>query len=307
MPDNQHVLAVVDKSSRFPAAKVISNTSNTAVTNALSEIYADFGEPTSHQTDNGPPFNSDGFAKFSADRGIQHVKTYPYHPQGNPVENFMGPIGKCMKSAQYTKDDKKRVLNEMLSSYRATPHPSTGLAPGNIMFRSGYQKDFPRSKVQEAEIQAALKSDRDNRQEKSNVINASNHRKQSHIVPNQLVYTRNISRRKFDLIFGPELFKVIDVKGNGVSLLRLSDCKIFRRHLDDVKDASQVTEEEETCRVDNNVPNATPPIRLPQDVENPLPPNPLLQPAAGPPAANEGRPQRDRRLPARFRDDTWVM
>ena len=102
MPDRQHVIAVLDKSSRFPAGKVITNTTNKAVTNALSEIYADYGEPHSHQTDNGPPFNSEGFTKFSADRGIQHVKTHPYHPQGNTVENFMRPVGKCMKAAHHS-------------------------------------------------------------------------------------------------------------------------------------------------------------------------------------------------------------
>ena len=121
-----------------------------------------------------------------------------------------------MKSAHYNRDDKTHALNEMLSSYRATPHPSTGLAPGSIMFRSGYKKDFPRTTATDADIQSALKSDRDNRQLKGDTINASNHRVQSHITPNQLVFTRNMERRKFDPIFGPELYKVVDVKGNGV-------------------------------------------------------------------------------------------
>ena len=40
MPDNNHVLAVLDKSSRYPAAKIVPNTSNTTVTSALAEIYA---------------------------------------------------------------------------------------------------------------------------------------------------------------------------------------------------------------------------------------------------------------------------
>ena len=135
MPNREHVLAVMDKTSRYPAAKLVPNTSNSAVTAALSEIYADFGQPDSHQTDNGPPFNSDAFAKFSQEHGIQHRKTYPYHPQGNPVENFMRPLGKAMKAAHNEKSNKKKALNDMLSSYRATPHPSTGIAPGDMMFR----------------------------------------------------------------------------------------------------------------------------------------------------------------------------
>ena len=91
----------------------------------------------------------------------------------------------------------------MLSSYRATPHPSTGIAPGSIMFRSRYKKDFPCVKVDDIDVQVALQSDRESRQQKGNVINASNHRMQSRVLPNQLVYIRNNQRTKFDPIFGP--------------------------------------------------------------------------------------------------------
>ena len=312
MPDGQHVIAVLDKSSRFPAGKVITNTTNNAVTNALSEIYADYGEPHSHQTDNGPPFNSEGFTKFSADRGIQHVKTHPYHPQGNTVENFMRPVGKCMKAAHHSKTSKKQALNDMLSSYRATPHPSTGIAPGNIMFRSGYKKDFPRTSSTDEEVLAALQSDRDQRQLRGSIINASNHRTLSHIQPNQLVYVRNMERRKFDPIFGPELHKVISLTGNGGTLLRLSDNKIVRRHLDDIKDASCVVEQEEEdmCWMnDNSVP--IPPNRAPQDLA-PLPPTlpPVVQhpnPLGEMDAVAVERPQRNRRPPTRYTDGDWVM
>ena len=79
MPNRQqHVVAVIDKTSQFLAAKIMPNTSNKAVTGALAQIYADSGQPETHRTDNGPPFNSEGFAKFSADNDIHHIKTYPY-------------------------------------------------------------------------------------------------------------------------------------------------------------------------------------------------------------------------------------
>ena len=263
MPDRQHVIAVLDKSSRYPAAKIIPNTSNTSVTNALSKIYADYGQPASHQTDNGPPFNSEGFSKFSADQGIEHIKTYPYHPQGNPVENFMRPIGKCMKTAHHSKADKERALNEMLASYRATPHPSTGIAPGSVMFRSGYKKDFPRTSVSSIDVQKALQEDREGRLTKGTVINSSNHRTATCLIPNQLVYTRNTERRKFDPVFGPELHKVVHVSGNGATLMRLSDSMIFRRHLDDIKDATSVIEqtgaEEDSYWIDDDNVDSTAP------------------------------------------------
>ena len=316
MPDRQHVVAVLDKSSRFPAAKVVPNASNTSVTNALSEIYADFGQPESHQTDNGPPFNSEGFAKFSAEQGIQHVKTYPYHPQGNPVENFMRPVGKCMKAAHHSKTNKKHALNVMLSSYRATPHPSTGIAPGDVIFRSGYKKDFPRSGVAENVVKDALKSDRKSRQLKGHLANASNHRMHSVVATNQVVLIRNNDRRKFDPIFGPQLHRVIDVKGNGATLLRLSDDKIIRRHLDDIKDASafERTTDDDMCWLKSSIALNTPPQHPPQHLD-PLPPNApgIANPPNPPvavdpvPIANAERPQRNRQPPAYYRGDDWVM
>ena len=261
-------MAVTDKSSRFPAAKIVHNTSATAVTNALSEIYADYGHPVTHQTDNGPPFNSKDFTNYSAENGIQHIKTYPYHPSGNPVENFMRPLGKSMKAAHNSRGDKKESLNQMLSSYRATPHPSNGIAPDNIMLRSGYQKDFPRIKVDESTIKAALSADREERDCRARETNTSNHRMQSDLQPNQLVYIRNNTRNKFDPIFGPELHKVVDLKGNGTILLRLSDNKIVRRHLDDVKDATATSAVEETCWINH----AVPPPNAPSQTQTPNPP-----------------------------------
>ena len=312
MPDKQHVLAVVDKSSRFPAAKVVPNTSNTAVTSALSEIYANFGQPETHQTDNGPPFNSEGFAKFSSDNGIQHIKSYPYHPQGNPVENFMRPVGKCMKAAHHQRLNKKQALNDMLSSYRATPHPSTGIAPGNVMFRSGYKKDFPRTNVESEVIKAAFEADREERSRRGQLSNMSNHRMHSTVVPNQMVFVRNNERRKFDPIFGPALHKVIDVKSSGVILLRVSDGKIVRRHLDDIKDASPTlsSSEDETCWIYEQYPNA--PVQLPLDLV-PLPPNALVQNPHVPPLAvadalpDPRRSQRNREVLDRFPgNEHWV-
>ena len=217
----------------------------------------------------------------------------------------MRPLGKCMKAAHNEKVDKKRALNDMLSSYRATPHPSTGIAPGSMMFRSGYKKDFPRSSIDEETITKALHSDRDKKEKRWQEINKSNHRIQTKIKEGQLVFTRNNIRNKFDPIFGPELYKVVDIKGNGTTLLRLSDSTIFRRHLDDIKDASAISPAEpgETCCIDRNV------SRSPQRESQPR--NPLV--AAGPPpeaairpnAAN--RPQRERQPPAYYRDDQWEM
>ena len=120
------------------------NTSATPIVKALDEVYTSYGTPQRHRTDNGPPFNSDEFSTYSSSKGIQQVLSYPYHPQGNPCETFMKPLGKALKAAYYNRDSAQQAIDEMLKSYRSTPHPATGVAPGDILFRHGYQTDFPR-------------------------------------------------------------------------------------------------------------------------------------------------------------------
>ena len=297
MPNGKHVVAVLDKTSRYPAAKVVDNTSAKMVTTALSGIYADYGQPGTHQTDNGPPFNSEAFTQFSDNNGITHIKTHPYHPQGNPVENFMRPLGKSMKAAHYNKQNKDEALNQMLSNYRATPHPSTGIAPGDMMFRSGYKKDFPRRVVTANEIVEALEADRDLRTRKGDAMNESNHRCATIVVPGDNVLVRNMVRNKFDPLFGPVLHKVIDIKGNGVTLLRSSDDKLVRRHLDDVKPAVW-TDEEYDGWMDT----------FPQGNYVPADGGEVLQGVVeGEEDVGEVLPPRRRRLPPHLRDGTYVL
>ena len=85
LPDKKHVLVVQDVMSRFPAATIVPNTSAAPVVQALDKVYASYGQPERHRTDNGPPFNSEEFAQYSSSKGIEQVYSYPYHPQGNPV------------------------------------------------------------------------------------------------------------------------------------------------------------------------------------------------------------------------------
>jgi hypothetical protein len=198
-----------------------------------------------------------------------------------------------MKAAYNNNTDKNQALNEMLSSYRATPHPATGIAPGNMLFRAGYKKDFPRTKADQDEVNAALAADREKKRVHWEEINLSNHRVESNILPNQLVYTRNNVRNKFDPIFGPELYQVVDVKGNGTTLLRLSDCQLFRRHLDDVKDASAVEAarscNNDTCWINSDLP-------IPLDIPHPFPNNNnnnVNNPNNIPPAAAAAEAPRD--------------
>ena len=139
---------------------MVPSTSAKPVLKALDDIYVDYGQPASRRTDNGPPFDSEVFTEFSKVNGIEHVKTFPYHPQANPAENFMRPLGKTMKAANFNREDKEKALKELLAGYRATPHHATGRSPGDLLFHHGYKKDFPRGPVlSKTQRQQAIEQD----------------------------------------------------------------------------------------------------------------------------------------------------
>ena len=147
-------------------------------------------------------------------------------------------------------------------------------------------------------------------------MNTSNHRVQTKILPNQLVYIRNNTWNKFDPLFGPEVYKVIDVQANGAILLSLDDSKIKRRHLDDIKDATAtVTSDLETCWMDSNPPTQFQP-QIPTALEPVMPDvPPQVQPrdqpvVSGPtvPVNTWGtRPQRNRQPPQDYSDERGEM
>ena len=195
LPNKKHVLVVQDIMSRFPAASIVHNTSATPVIEALNNVYTSYGQPQRHRTDNGPPFNSEEFAQYSRNKGIDQVLSYPYHPQGNPCETFMKPLGKALKAAFYNRDSAQQAIDDLLKAYRSTPHPATGVAPGDLLLRYGYHADFPRKMCAEDEVAAAVEKDRDQKHQRTVDTNKSPKRQESQIKPGDkvLFFTQRVA------------------------------------------------------------------------------------------------------------------
>ena len=233
MPDQRHIIVAQDMVSKFPAAKIIGKTDATHVTNALREFYTAYGTPMVHRTDNGPPFNSKEFAKFSEQHAIHHETSAPYHPQANPVEAIMKPLGKCMKAAHSQGSNKNEALGEWLASYRATPHSATGLAPGDVLFRHGYSNAFPKTNpATDKQVQEAFDQDQQKREDRDAEMNLTR-RRDSFEVGDQVILKNN-SHTKFQPAYGPDPKTVIAVGEEGVTC---KDAKgaMQRRHQDDIK------------------------------------------------------------------------
>ena len=235
MPDKRHVLVAQDNKSRFPAAKIVPSTAATPVLNALGEMYNCYGNPEQHRTDNGTPFNSDAFKEFSDSRDIDHVKVFPYHPQGNPAETYMKPLGKALKAAYFNRENAQKAVDDLLAAYRSTPHPATNTAPGDMLFRDGYRSTFPRKPAMEQEIIAAHNRDQEQKLTRKEKVNNSAHRKTDTVIIGDKVLMKDKTKKhKFDPLFLPSPMTVLSCNGKGV-VIQAKDGSKYRRHKDDIK------------------------------------------------------------------------
>jgi hypothetical protein len=238
MPSKHHVVVVQDLASKYPAAKLVSNTSADKVLPVLSDIYDNLGNPQKQISDNGSPFNSKAMGTFAEKRGISLQKIPPLHPASNPAETFMRPLGKTMKIAHASNTCEKEALKTLLNNYRNTPHPATGVSPSAMIFRDGEQSIFPRQPSSDTDIAAARERDLQLKRAHQSKVNAGKYKIHSPLIVGDRVLVRNYQKkRKFDPTFLPDEYIIVEVveEGHSLTLERLRDGASLKRHPDDVK------------------------------------------------------------------------
>ena len=234
-PNKKHVLVVQDSLSRFPAATMVNSTAAKPVIKALESVYDTYGNPDIHRTDNGPPFNSTAFNNLSNQRGIDHKRVFEYHPQGNPAETFMKPLGKAIKIANYGNEPMEQAINQLLTAYRSTPHPSTGVAPGDMMFRHGYKTDFPRQELREEDLESAKCHDQLQKDQRQDKVNSSCRFQKPKLAIGQRVLIKNEKKRsKFDPMFETTEYMITNLERNG-AILKSEQGITRRHHVNDIK------------------------------------------------------------------------
>ena len=124
----------------------------------------------------------------------------PKHPEGNPVENFMRPIGKTMKIAHQNKASLKEALQTILDNYRETPHPATNIPPSAMLFRDGWKTIFPRRSVSDKQVEEGRNHDRKQKEHHQRKVNSVKYRTPSYFKVGVLM--RNYDKTvKFDPTF----------------------------------------------------------------------------------------------------------
>lgn len=237
MPSSHHVVVVQDLKTRFPAAKLVSSTKADKVIPVLEEIYDTYGHPLKQISDNGAPFNSQKMARFAQNHNIELQMAPPRHPSSNPVETFMRPLGKAMKIGLQEGKNEKDTLAKVLKAYQQTPHPATGIAPADQIFRDGIRSEFPRKNISEQDIDKAREKDLSGKECNEARVNSSKYRKASDIQLGDMVLVRNFDRRsKFEPLFKPVPYTVVNVNETRNKFqVKGDDEGMLIRHPDDLK------------------------------------------------------------------------
>ena len=129
-----HVFTVVDRSTHWPAAYPIQDTSTTACINSLVEWISSFGVPATIASDRGSQFTSSSWSAFCHSLGIQHVMMTAYHPQSNSMVEWMHWQLKVALVARRSSTSWPSELPWVLLGLRSVPLEQPGVSSAELVF-----------------------------------------------------------------------------------------------------------------------------------------------------------------------------
>ena len=126
-------LIVVDAHSKWPEVIQMSSTSAEQTVVVLRQLFATYGLPLQLVSDNGPQFTAVEFQHFLKGNGVKHIQCTPYHLSSNGLaERFVRTFKQAMKAGENDGLPLLHRLQNLLLSYRATPHATTNKSPSSL-------------------------------------------------------------------------------------------------------------------------------------------------------------------------------
>lgn len=213
---NIHLLVVVDYHSRYLSIKIMNKDKTVnEVINKLEELFATFDYPISIKSDNGPPFNSERFAQYCIQNGIQLNHSIPLWPQSNgEVEVQNKGIKKILQIANAQKSDWKKSLQTYNSFYNKRPHSVTGTAPIELMMNRKVRNLLPSLRNEEPiDKEGIREKDQIKKDEIKQYADKKRRAKESSIEKEDIVLMKNKKIDKLQTNFNQTPFKVIEQYG----------------------------------------------------------------------------------------------
>ena len=224
-PDGHYNLVVIDKRTRYPEVEMVHSTATSLTKEKLKKIFATYGTPIQLESDNGPPFNSKEFAEFASQEGFKHHRVTPLHPRANgEAENFMKLINKTEQRAHVQRRPIKIAMQEMLTGYRSTPHPATGVSPyvGMMNRQVRTKLDYLPRITPTVDDKAVNERDRQYK-EKIKQKATNRNTKEHNFQINDHVLLQQRKRNKWTTDYEPAFYIIYKIDGSTISARRIKD------------------------------------------------------------------------------------
>ena len=223
-PLNTYMLVVIDQLSRFPEVIEVGGTSAQANIAAFDSIFSRHGFCKTLTTDNGPPFNgteAHELQQYFRWAGIEHRPTMSAEdPEANGLaEAFMKIVKKIWHTSTITGRDAMAEINKRLQAYRATPHPTTGKAPAELLYGGRYYRTRLPDKKQEPDskvVKEAKESDRTNKMKQKKYKDSRQYVKPHNLKPGDLALLSQ-KQTKRDPPYYPKPYRITEVRGHQVT------------------------------------------------------------------------------------------
>ena len=124
-------LVIIDAYSKWIDVQSVNSTSAECTISKLRTLFATHGLPEQIISDNGAGFRSAEFHHFTAQNGIKHIFTSPYHPSSNGLAERAVQIFKNTVSKLEGPIDLR--LSRFLLKYRVTPQTTTEQSPSQLL------------------------------------------------------------------------------------------------------------------------------------------------------------------------------
>ena len=136
-------LLLINAHSKWPEIFEMASTTSESTIAMLRRVFAAYGLPEHLVSDNGPQFTSTEFQEFLRSNGVKHIRTAPYHSASNgAVERLVKTFKQAMKAGEQDGFTLQHQLQNVLITYRSTPHATTGQSPASLFLGSPLRTRF---------------------------------------------------------------------------------------------------------------------------------------------------------------------
>ena len=228
-----HIL--IDQFSKYPEVDVLTSTSFKKLRPKLDRIFSAQGIPEKVTADNGPPYPCHEMREYASEMGFKMDLLTPEDPQSNGfAEVFVKILCKLIHTSVAEGKDPREELHKYLLHYRATPHPTTGKSPAEMLNNRKIRTKLPQYfKMNEGPEASQIRKEHDAKKMIQKKNFDKGRRVQQKVVKtgDKILVKQQKSTTKPP--FDPKPYTVVHVDGNQIEAER--DGKFRRRDKNSVK------------------------------------------------------------------------